>query len=268
MAQQTQPTQPDQPVPWPDQLKGLLSILVDATKQYRPLKYAWGVLGIATVAAIITLFMLPARTAIIGGFVVFLGMILLVVFGTAVSLPNHRKSLQAQAILWIGVAAFAVLCGTGVSSVCFGVPQQMAQFLGVMAAVPPDPTVTFTGTPLNETQKRSLDTLGVVLKEPDDVFNAKAHDYENRPIDNWICKFESVDPKPTSPKEGRKFTVAVDNRFKAVCLLKPGVAGDELTIAHAWSRKVTRGLFADEKNETISTKGMFVLLNCELKMPL
>jgi len=142
-----------------------------------------------------------------------------------------------------------------------------------------EPTITFRGTRFNEKQKTSLDGLRIALKGPDEVFNAKGRDYEGKPIEDWIGRFESDGGKPKSPEEGREFTVVFDDNFIAVCHLKPGVVGDELkhlnpgdqiTIARAWVRHVAKEQVGDESTGdlVVKTQGRFRLFNCELKMPL
>jgi hypothetical protein len=144
---------------------------------------------------------------------------------------------------------------------------------------PAEPTITLKGLPFNEKQKTSLDSLRIALKEPDEVFNSTWQDYQGKPLENWICKFESVGGKPDSPKDGRKFIVVFDDTFKATCFLKPGVEGKELThlqpghlltLTKAWVRYLIKEPFADESGRdlVLVTKGRFRLINCELKMPL
>jgi hypothetical protein len=257
-----------------------LPVLKDALKKVPSLKYALAAAVVLWILALVVFWKLPLPVAIFGSIGMFVLMVLLLLFAKVTALPSRKFSIPALVTVWSLVPIPPLVVGTLYLCIFFGWPRDLGHWLGekpVAQESHEPPMITYTGTRLNEKQKTSLDTLGVVLQEPDDVFNAKGHDYENRPIENWICRFESVDPKPKSPDQGRKFTVDLNDKFKAVCVLKPGVTGDELehlnhgdelTIAKAWSRSVSRGHVPDEKNDTISTKGLFLLLDCELKMPL
>jgi hypothetical protein len=257
-----------------------LPVLKEALKKVPSLKYAIGTAVILWILALAVFWKLPLPVAIFGSIGIFVLMVLLVLFAKVAALPARKFSIPAVAIVWSFVPVPPLVVMTLYSCVFFGWPRDLGHWLGDKAPVAqeaPEPTITLRGTPLNLKQKSSLGSLGIALKGPDDVFNSKEREWEDQLIENWVCKFEWVDKRPKSPEETRQFRVNFDDNFKAICFLKPGVVGEELdhlnpgdefTLAKAWSRKVAKSLFPDEKRGLALTIGVFHLTNCELKTPL
>jgi hypothetical protein len=86
-----------------------LNVLREAVRQVPPLRYALGVGGVASVVAIIvTGWKLEPQTAIIGGLIVFIGMVVLVIFSALSKAGTNKLRPLALALGW-AFLALAVL---------------------------------------------------------------------------------------------------------------------------------------------------------------
>jgi hypothetical protein len=103
--------------------------LVEATKKYAPLKYAWGIGGILALLAIAKLFQISPTLAIVGTVLMLIGMCLLAVFATAVSnLRSGFTRFLSQLLLAACVFFFLLTAAFPFSVVWFNCPITRAQF--------------------------------------------------------------------------------------------------------------------------------------------
>src|SRR5690606_12901373 len=84
-----------------------IAVLREATKQYRPLRYAWAVLGLAAVAAIVRGFGLSGPATVYALIVLLALMGVMVVFESIADTTTPRFHKLAVILTWTTTLAFA-----------------------------------------------------------------------------------------------------------------------------------------------------------------
>ena len=148
-----------------------IAILREAVKNVPALKWAWGVLGVVAVVAIIASFQIGYRAASIGAVAIISLMILLVLFSMLSKLEASHFTRPAQILIYFIVVMFMVVCGLLLSSIFFGKPIDLRNWIlgevdPKIKPDPQDPTLTKLEKPLISPEKKQETGKLVTNPEP------------------------------------------------------------------------------------------------------